>query len=201
VEPIPVRQQLPHVGHSESCRNIYFFCEKNTGATHFQLTANSDGNLPTDEAAGLLAMHCIARGRVPSDYLILVRATANSVKGLSEKTATLLKVGRMIHQQIALTRREKEVLAGLMRCHSNKEIGAQLRVSERTVKFHVSSMLAKFSVRSRLELVRKASSQFAALKAFVPVEPLGEELSTDEGSRIRRDIGRAVELRPALKNE
>ena len=44
-----------------------------------------------------------------------------------------------------------------MRSLANKEIAADLNLSERTVKFHVSSLLAKFRVRGRLELLREAS--------------------------------------------
>jgi Bacterial regulatory proteins, luxR family len=35
---------------------------------------------------------------------------------------------------------------------ANKEIAASLNLSERTVKFHVSSLLIKFRVRGRMEL-------------------------------------------------
>jgi hypothetical protein len=44
-----------------------------------------------------------------------------------------------------------------MRSLANKEIAAALNLSERTVKFHVSSLLAKFRVRGRMELVREAA--------------------------------------------
>jgi len=60
---------------------------------------------------------------------------------------------------VKMTRREEEVLSGLMKSLANKEIAANLNLSERTVKFHVSSLLAKFRVRGRMELVRVASRQ------------------------------------------
>src|SRR5438045_8710823 len=56
-----------------------------------------------------------------------------------------------------MTRREEEVLSGLMKSLANKEIASNLNLSERTVKFHVSSLLAKFQVRGRMELVREAA--------------------------------------------
>jgi Bacterial regulatory proteins, luxR family len=37
-----------------------------------------------------------------------------------------------------------------------------LNLSERTVKFHVSSLLAKFRVRGRMELVREAARHTAS---------------------------------------
>ena len=54
-----------------------------------------------------------------------------------------------------LTRRELEVLEGIRRRLMNKEIAAEICVSERTVKFHVSSLLQKFGCTSRWELVQK----------------------------------------------
>jgi DNA-binding NarL/FixJ family response regulator len=53
------------------------------------------------------------------------------------------------------TRREVQVLSGLLDLKANKEIACDLNLSERTVKFHVSSLLAKHKVRTRLELVGK----------------------------------------------
>ncbi len=51
----------------------------------------------------------------------------------------------------ALTRREREVLAELTRGRSNREIARALRVSEKTVKAHVSSVLAKLGVQDRTQ--------------------------------------------------
>ena len=47
----------------------------------------------------------------------------------------------------------------LLQRPANKEISCELNISERTVKFHVSSLLSKFKVRSRKELMREASKQ------------------------------------------
>jgi DNA-binding NarL/FixJ family response regulator len=52
-----------------------------------------------------------------------------------------------------LSRREREVLEALLENLSNKEIGSRLNISERTVKFHVSNLLAKFSVERRSDLI------------------------------------------------
>lgn len=53
----------------------------------------------------------------------------------------------------ALSRREREVLDGVLENLSNKEIGTRLYISERTVKFHVSNLLAKFAVPRRADLI------------------------------------------------
>src|ERR1700691_2224245 len=51
----------------------------------------------------------------------------------------------------ALTRREREVLAELAKGRSNREIARALRISEKTVKAHVSSVLAKLGVQDRTQ--------------------------------------------------
>src|SRR2546428_290434 len=89
--------------------------------------------------------------------MVMVHAEAETLEGLNEKAQKLLDAGKAVHSQVKLTRREEEVLSGLMRSLANKEIAADLNLSERTVKFHVSSLLAKFRVRGRMELVREAS--------------------------------------------
>jgi len=51
----------------------------------------------------------------------------------------------------ALTSREREVLAELAKGRSNREIARALTVSEKTVKAHVSSVLAKLGVQDRTQ--------------------------------------------------
>jgi DNA-binding NarL/FixJ family response regulator len=51
----------------------------------------------------------------------------------------------------ALTGREREVLAQIAEGRSNREIARLLRVSEKTVKTHVSSVLAKLGVADRTQ--------------------------------------------------
>ena len=52
-----------------------------------------------------------------------------------------------------LSRREREVLDALLENLSNKEIASKLNMSERTAKFHVSNLLAKYGVRRRADLI------------------------------------------------
>jgi DNA-binding NarL/FixJ family response regulator len=52
-----------------------------------------------------------------------------------------------------LSRREQQVLDALLENLSNKEIASRFNVTERTIKFHVSNVLAKFAVRRRADLI------------------------------------------------
>lgn len=54
-------------------------------------------------------------------------------------------------EQAVLTERELEVLRLVAKGRSNKEIAQALKVAERTVEFHVSNILSKLSVASRVE--------------------------------------------------
>jgi two-component system NarL family response regulator len=59
-------------------------------------------------------------------------------------------------QNPQLTQRELDVLSAMAAGKSNKEIGSQLFIAEGTVKTHVANLLAKLSVGSRMEAIRKA---------------------------------------------
>jgi DNA-binding NarL/FixJ family response regulator len=144
---------------SSEVPSVYLFYEKTTGMAHFHVDAGPDGELPVDHAAGLLAMHCMVRGQSPSDYLIMVPAAPENLHDLNKRAQKLLDAGHSVKSSVKLTRREEEVLDGILRSLANKEIACELNLSERTVKFHVSSLLAKFKVRSRMELMREASNQ------------------------------------------
>ena len=52
-----------------------------------------------------------------------------------------------------LTTREVEVLRLMARGQTNKQVAAQLKISEHTAKFHVSSVLSKLGARTRTEAV------------------------------------------------
>ena len=50
-----------------------------------------------------------------------------------------------------LTERERQILERVAAGDSNKEIGAQLQLSEKTVKHHMTNILQKLQVRNRVE--------------------------------------------------
>lgn len=73
--------------------------------------------------------------------------------------------GAAVFARTRLSRREKEVIHGLLDNLSNKEIANRLNISERTVKFHVSNLLQKFGVRRRADLIVMTYQEFRPVDA------------------------------------
>lgn len=76
-------------------------------------------------------------------------ATGDEIQGIGPEPSAPPQLSLAEH----LTAREVEVLRLVALGQGNKEVAAQLKVSEHTVKFHVSSVLAKLGARSRTEAV------------------------------------------------
>lgn len=68
-----------------------------------------------------------------------------------QAAARLMREVRAPESPETLTERETEVLRLLAEGHSNKEIAQILTIGEKTVKTHVSSILAKLNVSSRTQ--------------------------------------------------
>ncbi len=105
--------------------------------------------LPSDVSPGQLvaALQAAALGLVvmhPSEISAAIPAGAPASRPLVAELAE------------PLTRREREVLQMLASGVGNKEIAAQLAISEHTVKFHVTSILGKLGAGSRTEAVSLA---------------------------------------------
>jgi two-component system, NarL family, response regulator LiaR len=175
-------RELKPAGTS-SCRKLYFFQDRETGASHFQIEADSRGRLPVDEAAGRLAMQCMVRGQSPEDYIVTIRAAQKALQGLVSKTESLMQAGYSVAGvTVKLTLREGEVLGGIIHSMVNKEIAASLNVSVRTVKFHVSSLLAKYGVHTRMELAREITRRSPSMM------PVPKSFAIPNASSMRPEI-------------
>ena len=107
----------------------------------------------TDPAAASQAIRAGAAGVLYKDIDpdALVRAIRSVHDGnvlLAPEAASSLVRGSAAN---TLTPREREVLAAIAEGRSNREIARLLRVSEKTVKAHVSSVLAKLGVQDRTQ--------------------------------------------------
>src|SRR5262249_45700377 len=93
----------------------------------------------------------------PRDELFrAIRVVSQGGSLLQPVVASKLLQRMSAEPSTALTTREVEVLRLLARGRANKEIAAELVISERTVKFHVSSILGKLGAGNRTEAVRLA---------------------------------------------
>ncbi|NJE43718.1 LuxR C-terminal-related transcriptional regulator [Massilimicrobiota sp. SW1139] len=52
-----------------------------------------------------------------------------------------------------LTKREKEIFTLLIQSYTTKEIAKQLYISEKTVRNHISNVIQKLGVESRIQAV------------------------------------------------
>ena len=152
----------------------FVFCDKKSGACRFRVDAASGGAFPFEEAANVLAMQCAIRNHAPEDYTLVVVPRASMVDMVAKRAQALIDAGRSSERLLYLTGRQKEVLDCLQRKLSNKEIGVQLNISERTVKFHVSALLAKFNVRDRVSLVLEAVGQLPGTTSQIQPFDSGE---------------------------
>ena len=112
----------------------------------------------TEPASASLALRSGAAGvlykDVDPDALVrAIRAVHDGHLLLAPEAAgTLLRPANFSRAGMdALTRREREVLAELAEGRSNREIARAFHVSEKTVKAHVSSVLAKLGVQDRTQ--------------------------------------------------
>ncbi len=78
-------------------------------------------------------------------------AAAGQVQLSAEAAARLMREVRAPDSPEALTERETDVLRLLAAGRANKEIAQQLSIGEKTVKTHVSNILAKLGVQSRTQ--------------------------------------------------
>jgi NarL family two-component system response regulator LiaR len=79
--------------------------------------------------------------------------------GQQQMPGTPLRQTQKVPPMEALTERELEVLRLLAQGMPNKEIAAHLIISERTAKFHVSSIMGKLGATNRTEAVSLAAQR------------------------------------------
>jgi DNA-binding CsgD family transcriptional regulator len=156
--------------------------------------ADSDGSVPVEKIAGLLAVHCLVRGHAPEDYELMVVTRDSLLDVVAERAQQLLAAGRALGSGVKVSRREQDVLDGILQRLANKEIASRLHVSERTVKFHVSSLLVKFGVTDRVALSREVS--LSRMPTTFPEDQAVPQALFGYPVRRREESGRKVEPLP-----
>jgi DNA-binding NarL/FixJ family response regulator len=110
--------------------------------------AGAHGYLLKDTAATELrnAVRAVCRGESYFSPPVASRLTA-AVRGEHENSHSGLE---------QLTSRERQVLLGIVRGHTNKQIAADLGISHRTVETHRESLMRKLHIHTVAELTRFA---------------------------------------------
>ncbi|PIR23898.1 MAG: hypothetical protein COV44_00350 [Deltaproteobacteria bacterium CG11_big_fil_rev_8_21_14_0_20_45_16] len=80
-------------------------------------------------------------------------ALVNQIQAVWQEPKFLVSMLERWMELNRLTSKEQEVCRLVVKGLSNKEIGSALEVTEKTVKFHITSIFDKFGVKSRSELV------------------------------------------------
>lgn len=107
-----------------------------------------------DRALDAGARGYLLKGAPIADIERAIEAVARGDAYLDPRVAT-----RVIRPRERLTTREREVLRLLAAGESNKEIAAKLGITERTAKFHVTSIFTKLGAENRARAVAIAAEK------------------------------------------
>lgn len=117
------------------------------------------------------AIGYLLKNSEPEELHRAIRGAAEGQVQLAPAAAArLMREVRAPVSPEALTERETEVLKLLARGQANKQIASSLFVEEKTVKAHVSNILRKLGVRSRIQ-----AALHAIRTGLVSVDELSEE--------------------------
>jgi FixJ family two-component response regulator len=117
------------------------------------------GDIPTSvQAMKSGAIDFLTKPVHEKDLITAVRRALELDRLAREEEARLASVGERL---ASLTPREHEVLASVITGRLNKQIAAELRIAEKTVKVHRARVMAKMAVRSVAELVRTVQRTLA----------------------------------------
>jgi len=147
-------------GPSNSVRVILLTAaaEKNQIVEALQLGAR--GIVMKDSATQLLlkSIHTVMAG----EYWVGRESVSNLVQYLRMLVQSSGEEARQ--KKFGLTPRELEIVSAVVAGYSNKEIAEYFKISEDTVKHHLSNIFDKLGVSTRLELALFAVNQSGPLK-------------------------------------
>jgi DNA-binding NarL/FixJ family response regulator len=155
-----LREMSTGAGPNNSVRVILLTAaaEKNQIVEALQLGAR--GVVLKDSATQLLlkSIHTVMAG----EYWVGRESVSNLVQYLRTLVQSSGEEARQ--KKFGLTPRELEIVSAVVAGYSNKEIAEYFKISEDTVKHHLSNIFDKLGVSTRLELALFAVNQSLPLK-------------------------------------
>lgn len=133
----------------------------------FIVLTTYDGDEDIYRALKAGAKSYLLKGMTTEDLVTAIRAVHEGRSHIPQAIAARL-AERMGAED--LTQRELDVLEQIVHGKSNKEIGAELDISEATVKTHINSLLSKLGVTDRTQ-----AATAAIRRGIVPFESLGKQ--------------------------
>ncbi len=149
---------LPGMSGIEGVRKII---EKNPDANILMLTVYEDNNQIFDALCSGACGYLVKK-TPPAQLLEAIREASEGGSPMSSTIARKVVAAfqqikpHLINTQSTLSEREKEVLSGLSKGKSYKEIGDTLFISVDTVRHHIRNIYSKLKVHSQSEAVAKA---------------------------------------------
>jgi DNA-binding NarL/FixJ family response regulator len=141
--------RLPRLDGIEATRQI---CQKQPVARIIVLSSSEgDEDIHRSLAAG--AMGYLSKRASRDELLCAIRAVIKGHRYVSPDIAQRLAEH---YSRVPLSERELDVLQRIANGRSNREIATELSISEATVKFHVTGILAKLGVLDRTQAVTTA---------------------------------------------
>lgn len=114
--------------------------------------------------------------KIAKDVPVFSKSKLNDCVGLLENIFNLLNVHENVHEtnkekenelsqevlflEKKLSRREFEVIKFIRDGLTNKEISAELNISEKTVKTHITNILRKLNMKDRMQIIIFCRKQF-----------------------------------------
>lgn len=152
--------RLPGMSGVEACRQIK---ERNPRVRVLILTSYADSQLLTDAIVAGADGYVLKQ--VGSDALVTALRRVAAGENLLDPALTgqvfsRLKEAREQEELLAfrgLSEREMRILARIAEGKTNKEIGDELHLSEKTVRNYVSEILAKLGLSSRVQAAAYAA--------------------------------------------
>ncbi len=136
---------MPGVDGVEATRRVLAACPQTRVVV---LTSFSD-TTRVGEALRAGAVGYLLKDSDPTDLVSAVRSAARGHAPLDPRVATALLPTAEVPLSEQLSARERQVLLLLTRGLSNRQIGRDLGIAERTVKVHVGSLFRRIGVADR----------------------------------------------------